>query len=122
MISEKDLEVVYNGMPIYKLNKHLLERQNCVENLQKIKDAHISKLTVYSKIEKTSDKQELKKLANLITEIEFNLQELWKFPKDKNFHKFWETPKCLCPKMDNMDSYPHGYYIISSDCPLHGTN
>lgn len=122
MIDEKDFDVVYNGMSVYKLNKHLLKKQNCFENLQKIKDAHVEKLAIYNKIENTSNIKELKELANLITEIEFKLQELWKFPKNYKFHRFWETPKCMCPKIDNEDAYPHGYYIISADCPLHGAN
>jgi hypothetical protein len=62
----------------------------------------------------------LHEYARWITDIEFTLQELWNFEKNINFHKFWETPKCRCAKMDNDDNYPYGYYSISGGCPLHG--
>lgn len=55
----------------------------------------------------------------LFDEIEFTLQDLWGFERDKKFHKFWELPGCECPKMDNDDAYPHGRYIYSLGCPIH---
>ena len=54
------------------------------------------------------------------TDNEYHLQELWGFPKDSKYHKFWEMAGCTCPKMDNEDAYPTGYYYKSLDCPLHG--
>jgi len=51
---------------------------------------------------------------------EYRLQELWGFPKDPNYHKFWEMSGCTCPKIDNEDSYPTGFYIHTQNCPLHG--
>lgn len=48
------------------------------------------------------------------------LQELWNFPLDENYIKFWEGPGCICPHMDNQDNYPYGHYIIRGDCPIHG--
>lgn len=54
------------------------------------------------------------------TSNEYALQELWGFPKDVRYHKFWEMAGCTCPKMDNEDAYPTGYYTRSGDCPLHG--
>ena len=33
-------------------------------------------------------------------------------------NKFWEHPDCLCPKLDNIDSYPHTK-IVSLACGLH---
>jgi hypothetical protein len=51
---------------------------------------------------------------------EYRLQELWGFPKDPNYHRFWEMAGCTCPKMDNEDAYPTGYYTRSGNCPLHG--
>lgn len=54
------------------------------------------------------------------TSNEYRLQELWGFPKDPNYHRFWEMAGCTCPKMDNEDAYPTGYYTRSGNCPLHG--
>jgi hypothetical protein len=52
--------------------------------------------------------------------IEFELQDAWHFPRDMNYHRFWDRPRCTCPKIDNEDNWPHGYYTIVTSCPLHG--
>ena len=54
------------------------------------------------------------------TANEFALQKLWGFSEDYKFHRFWDMEGCKCPKMDNDDSYPTGYYVTIEDCPLHG--
>ena len=62
----------------------------------------------------------LKKIGDEITEIEYELQELWGFPKDRASHTHWLRPiKCKCPKLDNKDAWGHEYYI-NEECPLHG--
>jgi hypothetical protein len=52
--------------------------------------------------------------------IETALQELWRFPKNRNYIKDWYFPHCTCPKIDNDDRYPDGAYYRSADCPIHG--
>lgn len=121
-ITSEELTVYFDDKPMYKLNKNLFDRQDCWENLEKIKEAHWLKLLFYNMIENTPIKNttKLKELANDITECEFYLQELWKLNKNQLFHRFWETPLCECPKMDNSDAWPTGYYIKALNCPLHG--
>lgn len=41
-----------------------------------------------------------------------------KLGEDK--YHFWIRPKCTCPKLDNDDRYPYGYYVVNMTCPLHG--
>jgi hypothetical protein len=48
------------------------------------------------------------------------LQKLWKFDLDEKYIKFWEFPRCTCPKMDNDDNYPSGYYVTVQNCIYHG--
>jgi hypothetical protein len=48
------------------------------------------------------------------------LQELWNFEKNPNYIKFWTFPACSCPTMDNDDNYPHGHYVTSQKCIVHG--
>lgn len=119
-IKDGELEV-YNtdGTVAYIMNWFLLNRQQCWENLEDIKETHQLKLIIYDLIRETEDPDLLKSLAQDLTEIEFHLQELWKFPRDANFHRFWEYPKCTCPKLDNADDYPHMQHI-NLGCPLHG--
>lgn len=115
-LTVKDLE----GKERFILNKRLMDSQNCWENLEAIKDAHTFKLLLYSMIEEIDDSRLLKELAQDITLVEFELQRLWKFDENDKFHRFWDTPKCQCPKMDNDDAYPTGYYVTNLSCPLHG--
>lgn len=118
-VSYEELTVYYKSNVGIVLNKRLLDNQNAWSNLDAIKDAHWLKLMVYEMLEETSDRDTLKSLGNDLTEIEFELQDLWGFPLDANYHRFWEYPKCTCPKMDNADWYPHRS-VIQKDCPLHG--
>jgi hypothetical protein len=119
-VPSEQLVVYFNEQPIYMMNKRLLDQQNCWSNLEAIKETHWLKLLFYEMIRETNDPVELKELAKDITECEFELQSLWGFTKDAKFHRFWETPKCICAKMDNEDAYPTGYYSITLSCPLHG--
>lgn len=117
-IPYQDLVVNYNGKEVLMLNKALLDQQNAWDNLEEIKETHWLKLVICEMVQETEDASELKSLAQDLTEIEFYLQELWGFPKDIKFHRFWEYPKCECPKFDNLDAYPYASYI-SSNCRLH---
>lgn len=98
----------------------MMERQNAWENLEAIKEAHQLRLAICDMMTETEDWKELQSLAADITECEFHLQDLWKFERDEKFHRFWELPKCQCPRMDNEDSYPIGYYVTNMNCPIHG--
>ena len=51
---------------------------------------------------------------------EYDLQELWGFPRDASMHAFWNSEYCTCPKMDNRERVGTGYFIYNKDCPLHG--
>jgi hypothetical protein len=66
------------------------------------------------------DKPYLRQLYDAWFSNEQLLQELWNFELNDNFIRFWEAPGCICPRMDNEDNYPHGYYVTRGDCPIHG--
>lgn len=57
--------------------------------------------------------------AQLIEDMEFTLQGLWKFDRSKDHHTHWIDIKgCTCPKMDNKDHWGTGR-LTASDCPFH---
>lgn len=121
MYEELDKYIVtHNGKPKTIINRHLVAQQKCEDNLPAIILQHQLKLQIYDWIREETDPAILHEYACWITNVEFTLQELWNFPKDQNYHKFWETPACQCPKMDCADNYPTGYYYIAQSCPLHG--
>lgn len=53
-------------------------------------------------------------------ETNYVLQSLWGFKQHGEYHKFWELPKCICPKIDNEDRYPSesGDYWHTENCPV----
>lgn len=105
-----------------RLNERLILQQNLSESeVEQILRLHEYKLAIRAKMKALpSDSPKIKDYAADLEQIEFLLQDAWKFKRDANFHRFWEVPHCSCPKMDNEDAYPSGYYVRSMTCPIHG--
>lgn len=59
--------------------------------------------------------------VQLIEDLEYSLQGIWKFPRDSRFHLHWlEIKDCSCPKLDNKDQMYYGRgKLTTSDCPWH---
>lgn len=103
----------------FRLNpKLLVEKKIDKSTFKKLVKLHRDKSKIYRDVEK-DDSGNLKRYADKLTIVEFKLQKEWGFPLDVNYHRFWETPKCECPKMDNADDYPIRHHI-NMNCPLHG--
>lgn len=116
-----DIHIVYhNGKPVFSINEQLLKVQGVEERLEDIKKLHVERLELFDIMKTTVDPSELKTLNNTFMEIEGDLQALWNFPPNKNYIRFWQVPQCSCPKMDNEEAYPTGYYIKHMDCLIHG--
>ena len=131
MITLKELEKKYpeyveyavadpEGMVAHLLNANLVQKQSVSsENLKKIIKLHQDRYEIFhlmNAMDPETDKEELQECYKELTELEFNLQELWGFEKDKMYHRFWNQPHCSCPSMDNDESYPYGPYYISKGC------
>ena len=114
--------VFHNGKPKFRLNESLMRRQNALHNLEKIISIHQAKLDIYEAIRMETDKSKLRGYAQDLTQAEFELQKLWNFPEDARFHRFWEAPRCECPKMDNEERYGTSQSIRTLSCPLHGSD
>lgn len=115
----KNLTVKYKDSEI-SLNPKLLDEQDCWENVEVLLETHLEKLKIFEKMEESEDPEKLQAFDREITKLERKLQDLWGFRVNNNYHKFWDRPKCKCPKMDNDDRYPSSSYIIAGNCPLHG--
>lgn len=106
-------------MPI--LNVRLISNQNLnQEEVDKIYKLHRVRNCYITLMEISSSKEDLRYLSRIIEQIDFQLQRLWKFDEDSSYHRFWEIPKCDCPKMDNMDVYGTGHRCINPNCKIHG--
>ncbi len=115
--------VQYKGKNFSVINKNLARKQGLSDTaLEAIKAYHILREAHIEELVETpiQEKKKLKQIGNNLTQIEFSLQKLWKFKKDRSYHRFWHLPKCSCPKMDNDDYLGTGYFLITSNCILHG--
>lgn len=81
------------GKPILYLNPALVEQLKVSdENLRMICLTHSYKHEILQKMKrKNISKKKLREYATTITQLEFELQDLWGFPQDINYHKFWEV-------------------------------
>lgn len=62
-----------------------------------------------------------KALYSLWLKNETTLQTLWGFDEGAGWIRWWNYPRCSCPKMDNDDAWPNGWYTKSGACPIHGS-
>lgn len=98
------------------LNEKLVQRQGITETgAQEILNLHAELQDIVKNPENYNNPVEL------IREIEFRLQELWKLPLDENFHSHWLSIKgCECPTIDNYERMGTQNKVISGACPWHG--
>ena len=59
-------------------------------------------------------------VVSIIEGMEYTLQNLWNFPMDRDYHRYWHEVKgCTCPSMDNNDPIYFGQRITRQGCPFH---
>jgi hypothetical protein len=106
------------------VNMNLAEKQVLTtKDIQLVELLHYIRKELFEELLSTEEdviRTNRKEYTDKLWAIEEKLQEVWKFGVNQNYYRFWEVPRCTCPKMDNDDSYPYGRYVISSNCPLHG--
>jgi len=106
---------------LYMINQNLVNRQKVSpDDVKRIVELQTIRKYFYDFIELSDDKEEIRRLDKIITQIEFQLQKLWGFPQDRNHHRWFDVPKCSCPKWDNSDNIGSEYRIINPNCILHG--
>lgn len=117
-------QIVIDGQLRWILNKEAAKRYELSkETIAKIRDVHDRKLQVIdcmTAMDPAEDMDFLSEGVKYLEECEYELQGLWGFKADPRFHKFWLTPHCTCPKMDNEDDYGTEMMHIDRNCPLHG--
>ncbi len=118
-MKSKSSIVFNNSLPI--LNSRLISNQRLtIEDVDKLGKLHLIRNCYTSLMQSEGDPTNLRYLASIVTQIDFQLQKIWKFKLDENYHKFWELPGCQCPKLDNMDMYGTCHRYTNPNCPIHG--
>jgi hypothetical protein len=105
-----------------KLNQHLVKKQGLTSaDETRILKLHAEREFIEDELYKTPrGTTQLYKLLNDWTVNQFALQRAWKFPENADYHRWWWIKGCTCPKIDNDDNYPYGYYVRVQDCKYHG--
>lgn len=111
------------------LNPIFASRQGITtqKRIDELHNVHLKRQAIFVFMEgldpkNKTDKKLLRKCDQMVTIIDYELQRLWGFNPDKNYHTWWfEEPHCRCPKLDNKDPAYFGRgRIIRKDCPIHG--
>ena len=93
------------------------DRLSIAKNLSKLKSCVKEKLKIFDIIENSNE--DLQKYYKKLTDNEYNMQMLYGEEENIKYHRFWDTPKCTCPKIDNLELYPSDKPIFNKDCPIH---
>lgn len=102
-------------------NLDLLIKNGKEHNLEKLKNTYINLFKTIEKMEQTDNCIILFNLNKYVTELEFELQRLWGFPENINYHRYWFLlPKCTCPKIDNNELIGSILKYYNNDCIIHG--
>ena len=114
-----NIPVELDGEVILYLNGDLIQRRNLsYETVQKISNLHKSKYLLFKKMEQCPEK-DLPLWNEYVVACEYALQRAWGFPEDSDYHRYWLTPRCKCPKEDGQESL--GYRsIYNLNCPVYG--
>ena len=102
-----------------KINETLAETQNITDRQRKnLDNLYIQLDTLLQSAPSRTDKANILKE---LTELEFQLQENWNFPKNINHHKYqYFLEDCECPIIDNLERLGTPYKIANQKCPYHG--
>lgn len=120
MISRSLMSNIFAGKMVV-INSRLVTNQGLdLDEVDKVNKLHKVRNCYLTLMENTDDSVELKRLSLFITQIDFQLQKLWKFKVDSAYHRFWELPKCQCPASDNLDTFGTGHRYINPNCKIHG--
>jgi len=90
--------------------------------IREIEDLHKYRADIFRISEQSTRDGLQKELYKEWISVERQLQDLWGFDGDDDKIKFWTFPACSCPKTDNNERYPYGYYIVNDGCLIHGEN
>ncbi len=110
----------YKGQKIVLNSRLIIQKGLSDDTVEKIFELHKELIDIDYKLVEEDERDSIKKLLYDWHIVNFKLQELWGFKRDKNCHKFWRLTACSCPRMDNDDRYPDGHYIHNLNCKVHG--
>ena len=110
-----------SGVHVTRLNSVLVAKQGLDEAaVEVIKQLHLRRYQLETEMDSCKDRAEMRVFHIALLQNNRKLQEAWGFPVNDDYYRFWEEPHCECPRLDNEDVFPSGYYTVNLACPVHG--
>ena len=96
------------------INKKLVKERN-------IPTKHVEQIEIiHAKLDRLLQ-HPTENVVEEIQQLEYQLQALWKFPTNSDYHTHWyKIHDCSCPNMDNYDLAGLDKRWINSKCKYHG--
>ena len=114
------IKLTHKGRTVNLNHRLIVQKQLTDQDVEHIKELHRQRLGIEELMNTANDVGELGVLNDQWTEVQYRLQDAWKFEHNPDYVKFWEAPKCSCPVYDNEESLGTKYHIYSQDCLIHG--
>lgn len=99
---------------------HILSLHDRWEDMTPIEQETVSQLHRLLREVKLTPRTDKYDAVQLIEDVEYTLQSLWGFPRDRDYHNHWiDISGCTCPKLDNSELMGAPYRVINQECPWH---
>jgi hypothetical protein len=80
---------------------------------------HVERSRIFCAMAATDVPAELLVLARAFDILEFTQQRLWRFAELAEMHRWFDVPKCACPKHVNRNLMGGPLRAVSLECPVH---
>jgi hypothetical protein len=103
------------------LNPFLIARQSLGgDQVAALQATHFERARIFSAMAATDDPAALLALAREFDLLEFTQQRLWRFAELAEMHRWFDVPKCSCPKHLNHSLMGGPLRAVAVGCPVHG--
>lgn len=106
--------------PAYDLNPDLILKQHLTkDDVALLQHLHQQKIVLFHKAEHETDLVLLRALAEEYEQLNYHLQEVCHFPRNADYHRWFDFPKCTCSRLENEANIGKSKRIFSSTCIIH---
>ncbi len=112
--------ITYKGQKV-RLNHRLIVQKELTDTeVEAILALHKRRIDIEDLMMASHDVGELGILNDQWLEVQYQLQEAWKFEFNPDFVRWFDVPRCSCAKLDNAEALGTPYHIYNQECPIHG--
>ncbi len=110
----------YKGQKFSLNHRLIIQKELTYQEVDKIIELHKQRIDIEELMTASHDVGELGILNEQWLEVQYQLQEAWKFEFSPDMVRFWDNPRCTCPVSDNLEALGTPYHIFNQECPIHG--